>query len=218
MELQYYLVLVLLWRLHADRGWNIWQVIALGLSLQMAAALAIALWLPPAELYSVGALTLACWGHMFLCGLALSQIERRPLTGRAAPVQAVLLSAIVILSIPELRRAVGLPIYPSFIDPPTVGVPLLLLYLTLRSAAPLRFLELPSLRWLGGISYGLYLIHVPVISTLNQLGVFAAVPEAGFVLVLGLSLALAWLAHQVIELPAQRRAKARLNALTPQAA
>ena len=72
--------------------------------------------------------------------------------------------------------------------------------------------------WLGGISYGLYLIHVPVISTLNQLGVFAAVPEAGLVLVLGLSLAMAWLAHQVIELPAQRRVRSHMTGLAPRAA
>ena len=218
VELQYYLVFVLLWWLHMVRGWTIWQVIALGLALQMTAALAMVMRLPQAELYSTGALTLAGWGHMFLCGLVLSQVERRTLTRRAAPLQAFLLSAIVVLAIPELRRSLGLPVYPSFIDPLTTGVPLLLLYLTLRNAAPLRFLESPVLCWLGGISYGLYLIHVPVISTLNQLGVFAAVPEAGLVLVLGLSLAMAWLAHQVIELPAQRRVRSHMTGLAPRAA
>ena len=204
VELHYYLLFAGLWWLHARQGWNLVSVMALGLGLQLSVAVALVYLAPQA-----GRLSVAFWGHFFLFGLVLSQLPRPALSARAAWLQTILLGTVVVFALPELRRTLGLTVLPSYADPLTAGVPLLVLYLTLRQAAPLRFLGTKPLRWLGGISFGLYLIHMPVIWLVERLGLDMGPPVTGFVAVLALSLVLAWTARHVVEFPAQRAIRAR---------
>ncbi len=69
---------------------------------------------------------------------------------------------------------------------------------------PIRMLAgLPPLRWLGDLSYGLYLIHWPVFVALRH--VTPAPSVLAFAVATGISVALAWLSAQLIELPVRRR-------------
>lgn len=67
---------------------------------------------------------------------------------------------------------------------------------------PFRLLSLRGLSFLGVLSYPLYLCHHVVLVALEPLSAGARVPLA-----LGLSLALAWLIHQLVELPCARLRK-----------
>lgn len=64
------------------------------------------------------------------------------------------------------------------------------------------------LRWLGAISYSLYLVHVPVGGRVVNLGERLALPPAGdaacLALALAASLAAAWAFHRLIEAPSLR--------------
>jgi peptidoglycan/LPS O-acetylase OafA/YrhL len=59
-------------------------------------------------------------------------------------------------------------------------------------------------RW-GDLSYGIYILHFPIIQMLVQLGVFKSSPWGGVAAVLMLVPALAWLSWHLIEAPALRR-------------
>lgn len=65
-----------------------------------------------------------------------------------------------------------------------------------------------ALRWLGAISYSLYLVHVPVGGRVLNLGERLALPPAGdaacLALALAASLAAAWGFHRLIEAPSLR--------------
>ncbi|WP_226561897.1 acyltransferase family protein [Salipiger thiooxidans] len=206
VELQYYVVFACLWWLHSSRGYGLWPLLVLGLVVQGAVALLLRQAFPQA-----GTANLAYWGHLFLCGLALSQIPRTRLQTRFAPLLAVGLVALLLLALPELRRGLGIPTLPNYADPMTSGVPILILYLALRQVAPLGFLTSKGLRWLGGISFGLYLIHMPIIVIVTLLGSHFSIPGTGFAAILGVSLLLAWLARHAIELPAQAWLRAALG-------
>ena len=202
VELHYYLVFAGLWWLYARHQFSIWWIVAIALAVQATAAVLIKLTFPQA-----GSFNLAFWGHIFLCGLLLSQIKHTKLSGRAASLQALALSVAFILSLPEVRRRIGIPTLPSYADPLTAGLPVLVLYLALRNAAPLQFLRSSFLCFLGSISFGLYLIHLPVISLVKKFDVHTLAPGFGFAVVLALSLFLSWCARHIIEIPAQRSMK-----------
>jgi peptidoglycan/LPS O-acetylase OafA/YrhL len=205
VELQFYLVFALLWWLASRRGLRFWPLMLATVAVQAAVAVPLYIFVPEA-----GDFNLAFWGHLFLAGLVLSQMSHVPLPRRLVTLQAIALIALVVFSLPQLRRDLGLSTLPSYADPLAVGVPLLLLFLTLRRAAPLDFLAHPVLRWLGGVSFGLYLLHMPVVTLVANLELAETAPLAAFMVVLGLSLLLAWMARQLVELPAQAWLRPRL--------
>lgn len=138
----------------------------------------------------------------------------RPLA--AQPAAAVALAASAYL-------AGTTPIAGSLLLEPTAGVPLflrtllacvvagaLLVPLTLGPASTLtHLLSRPTTRWLGTVSYGVFLWHLPVLEGLYALS--GAPPFRGGILPLvavglPLSLFLGWMSHSMIELPASRLA------------
>lgn len=203
VELQYYLVFAGLWWLYARRGIGLTGLIILGIGVQ--AVVAVAIW---ALVPEVGSFNLAFWGHIFLCGLVLSQLSYAKLPDRFALLQTAGLVAIFLLALPEVRRNLGIPTLPNFADPLTAGVPLLILYLALRQAVPLKFLEAKVLGSLGAISFGLYLIHKPVITVVRDFELLKSVPGLGFVVVMLISLLLSWAVRRLVEVPAQAMMKA----------
>ena len=67
-----------------------------------------------------------------------------------------------------------------------------------------KVLELRSLAWVGGLGYGIYLIHEPVMRLLGHLGLLPDARQGSFFLVTGLivavpSVLLAWLSSRTIE-------------------
>ncbi len=70
------------------------------------------------------------------------------------------------------------------------------------SARPPRALGWRPLAWVGGISYGLYLWHVPVLLALRADGLMPVSPLGAFAVGLPVSLLLGWLSWRFIEAPA----------------
>jgi len=70
------------------------------------------------------------------------------------------------------------------------------------SARPPRALGWRPLAWVGGISYGLYLWHVPALLVLRADGLMPVSPLGAFAVGLPLSLLLGWLSWRFVEAPA----------------
>jgi len=70
------------------------------------------------------------------------------------------------------------------------------------AARPPKPLELRPLVWVGGISYGLYLWHVPVLLVLRANGLLPLSPWGATLVALPISLLLGWLSLRLVEKPA----------------
>ncbi len=70
------------------------------------------------------------------------------------------------------------------------------------AARPPRSLELRPLVWVGAVSYGLYLWHVPVLVVLRANGLLPLTPWGATLVALPISLLLGWLSLRLIEKPA----------------
>jgi len=70
------------------------------------------------------------------------------------------------------------------------------------AAQPPRSLELRPLVWVGAVSYGLYLWHVPVLLVLRADGLMPLTPWGATLVGLPISLLLGWLSLRLIERPA----------------
>jgi peptidoglycan/LPS O-acetylase OafA/YrhL len=89
--------------------------------------------------------------------------------------------------------------------------------LTFAAIAPsglFRVLTRPLARWLGDVSYGVFLWHLPLILLVKrQTGLITEKTDASFfllcALVLPASLALGWLSRRFVEEPAMRWARRR---------
>jgi peptidoglycan/LPS O-acetylase OafA/YrhL len=92
----------------------------------------------------------------------------------------------------------------SFLGP--LGAPLRAASLgVLAIGAAVTGPRLPSVTRAGDLSYGLYIIHFPVIQTLVAMGLFAAAPLAAAALAVALSVGLSALMWRFVERPALRR-------------
>ena len=113
-----------------------------------------------------------------------------PTVRRAAPLLAV--AAILLACVPP-RLLLGLP---------CAAGAALLVALTLASPPISGLLDVRPARWLGRVSYALYLIHLPVLlATLHLLHGAAPLPVL-LVLAIVLALAAAELLHRLVETPA----------------
>ncbi len=156
--------------------------------------------------------------HVFLAGCAVARAYRpRPDAFRAAgrhPAVAALawlLLASTPFAIPAVRESFGQPALPLFLDPVAVGYPIAFLLCALMAAGPFRVLSVEPLRWLGGISYSLYLLHMPILYLLLGVGILEVMPwPAAGAVTLFLLLAIARVSVLVLERPAQAWLKARL--------
>ena len=192
VELHFYVSFVLLWigtaRLPAVPLWSI-AALLYGLSL---------------VLWASGTLTdpyiFPLWASVFLAGTALGAAHTRGSALRLPP-RALGLAALVALILlpPEVRRAIGLPVTRPFLDPLTLGLCALLFLGGLTASGPARLLATPLFGWLGQVSFGVYLLHMPVLGAVEAANLGAATAPT----VILLTLALAQLSLKWLERPAQ---------------
>lgn len=110
------------------------------------------------------------------------------------------------------RPGIASAVWVALLVAVAAGVPDLVLYPLLPavvvalaggSGLAVRLLAAPPLRWLGTISYALYLVHLPLIDAWTG-GWAMTHPVAAAALAVAALLAAAWLAHVAVEVPGRR--------------
>lgn len=182
VEVHFYVVFPLLWWC-AARGW-FWPGL-LGI-LAMQAIVAYLLWDVVEDQR-----WLVFWLHIFFIGGAVSWV----FTGTNATPQAAniprwchalawICFALVLVSPAGARKFWDLPLYHSPFDLLTAGLALALLLCAVLQLGPSRYLDQRVLTYLGKISFGIYLLHVPFLIVARELGPWIGhIPLAQFALV-----------------------------------
>ncbi|MEI9850191.1 MAG: acyltransferase family protein [Sphingomonas sp.] len=111
----------------------------------------------------------------------------------------VLVPVLALAMLPFLKQAATVPAPAAL--PACIGTALLLAYG--GEAGTARLLSLPPMRWLGRLSYSLYLWHWPLLTLATIAGAEPRAPMRAALL--GLSLAAAALSYHFVEMPIRRR-------------
>ncbi len=213
-EAHFYLAVPLLaWAITRIGGWKAW-VLSAALSFWWVEGTArgdLAASLLPGRLddFVLGA---AAAGLLAQVAAGHRSHIHRALTSRAAlPVLTVVLLALGTYHGGTFQRPID-GLLTQLVHPMSALV-LAGLLVRLVAGPPVRALEHPALVWLGGISFSLYLWHYPILSEgLRLTGAMRApAPQAALT---GLALAaasvfVAFAAHRLVELPAERRRSRR---------
>lgn len=141
------------------------------------------------------------WIHFFLAGLLLSQLCKR-VSIDFAPATSMIAFSISILLLPWFREYIGVFIPPVFADPFSVLFVLVTFVFGLSGNGPYRVLLFPLARKLGDLSFGIYLLHMPIIFLVNSIGLksFAGKPLS-FLAICLTTLVCAAISRMVIEIP-----------------
>lgn len=134
-------------------------------------------------------------------GLAVAAAAGVRLGARARFATAVLgLAALVALVATRPATLAGEWWHPAY----AVAIGVALTAVVLHDGPWPRVLELPALSWIGGLGYGIYLIHEPVMRAMGGLGLLPEPRTGSFFLMTAAlvavpSVALAWLSSRTIE-------------------
>jgi peptidoglycan/LPS O-acetylase OafA/YrhL len=194
VEIHFYILFIGLWWA-TQEGIPKWAAMLSLLSLQGVILILTEPGILPLEKdYSIG-----YWLHFFAFGGALSMVRFAAPAPRWLGVAAIMAFPI---ALPSVRRLMDWPVLENYVDPITAGYPLLIFVIALSGCRSFAFLSIPFFRYLGHISFGVYLIHQPLIILIPsmQIGGFAA-----FATVLVLSIALASFSLFAYERPIQKR-------------
>ena len=209
VEIQFYVVFVAIWYA-AARG-PLWAVL-LGL-LVLQGVVVVAIYLTS----GLGAglantYTLAFWLHFFMFGTLLGHLSTRPgfmrFANQGSPVIWVAVGVFLVLGFltpPGIRDALGIPSTFVFVGPISGGYPLALLVLGLLNLGAMRLFAGRLWRWLGKVSFSIYLLHMPMVAAVAALPPDGPVPIwAKAALVFALTFAASALTERWIEIGAQR--------------
>jgi len=109
------------------------------------------------------------------------------------------------VALPEVRRQAGLPLLPIYMDPLAAGVPLLIFLAAAVNLQGYRWLSHPILRFIGGFSFSLYLLHRPMIDVIAASPTLMSVPGLAFVVLIAVSFATSYLVYRFFERPMQTK-------------
>lgn len=164
VEVHFYLAFIFIWWMASQRrlvaGLIIVQVAAAGLALGL---------LGRTDTYVIW-----FWIHLFLLGATVGMLWKRrhvQLTALRTRWWAQALGWVslgaVVLAFPKVRAALGAPVLPEWADPLIVGSAAAFLLAMLVEVGPSAWMKHRFMVWMGSISYGFYLIHYPVLRTLE---------------------------------------------------
>ncbi|WP_338243749.1 acyltransferase family protein [Aurantiacibacter hainanensis] len=213
VEIHFYFLFVIVW-IFAIRSQSLTIAAAL-LSFQLVGYLAL-------DFFGVGLkASIFAWLHIFLAGSLLgihypSLREEFAAIGESRLLSflgwIVLVSAV--FAIPGVRRELGIPMAAQYLDPITVGYPLLVLVLTVFAVGPLVIFRHHILRWFGKISYSLYLLHLIVLTFVKLAIINGLMPaQLGFPATLAVSSLAAWAAYTHLERPSQKALRSMLRSV-----
>jgi peptidoglycan/LPS O-acetylase OafA/YrhL len=206
VEVQFYAAFVLAWLLYPKMGRA--APIVVGTVVSFPAAIYLGLYqekpsiLPTyAFAFFLGAIT----------GVYLPQLKRF-LNGRMPGFLGALFLLLLFVNLPALRDEMGLSISPgsvyisTWLDPATWFVVYGLFVCCLMASPSLAILDSRPFIFLGEISYGLYLLHYPVLEITAR---FVGTSLLGLIVGVVGSTGLAWLSYRYFELPAMRCVRGR---------
>jgi peptidoglycan/LPS O-acetylase OafA/YrhL len=197
LEIQFYLLVPLIWLAYARA-----PRATLGALLAAIAAIYLArLVYEPPDKSGIARVMVAL--PYFLAGLVLSRLVPPTAGGRWWDALFVMAVCGSLLLYPDVLPAEALGVAEHWFSPVSLVLVSLLLVASLRSRLAERILGSPPLRFLGRISYGIYLLHFVVISNLIRFTPLHPKAYALFALSLALVIAAAYLAHILIERPAR---------------
>ena len=202
VEVQFYVLFIGVWWLYTLTN-SRWAILAF---IVIQGALFVS--------FNSGVKSLPYWLHFFAVGGTVAVLRIKP---RIPKWVGVVTLCLLPLALPQVRRMMGVPVFPNYYDPITAGYPILVFILVVHGAPAFRFLAHPWLRHLGQISFAAYLFHWPLILCASELGlggIFA------FAFVVIATLIFATLSLHYFERPAQRALRnpqrfARLRAAQP---
>lgn len=204
VEVQFYILFAVIWTLRARGTSMLWLFPLCAVSILAAAYL----WT------SIGfssVFTLPYWLHWFVIGAAVGSSYRknpglfaRFAKTRWATAAAWILPLLLLLVLPQTRAALGLPAVMIVFDPYTLAVITACFLCSLVGAGPFKVLSIRPLRWLGSVSYGVYLTHLPVLLGLEHFAEAGLIsPHAVVPLLMATTLAVSALSLRFFERPAQ---------------
>ena len=205
VELHFYLVFVVLWYANA-RGRPLVGI--------LAAAIVFGGLLVFADSFRTADVYLPYWAHFFLFGTCIGLLWRRHHARVESWVQrrpawswlGWLVMLATIAAAPHIRSYFGLPIFAHWCDPLTAGMPVAFFLCALVEIGPFKALAWRPLRWLGDISYGVYVLHWPILMTIAKLWPVSSWLEGlgVFAIVVAAVIASATISYRFLERPAQR--------------
>jgi peptidoglycan/LPS O-acetylase OafA/YrhL len=131
---------------------------------------------------------------------------------RAQPPVALFIGGIVVLSVMQLLR---IELINALIPNAVGGTMMLVAVLTARSASTFQWLDLAPIRFLGRVSYSIYLLQLSAIYIVAQILVDLGALKLGSIFptlllivgAVGLTAPIAWVSYNAIELPMVRCGK-----------
>lgn len=166
VEIHFYVLFPLLWFAHNNGRFLLAGILALSLSIVVIGSTSD----PNSQL------TLPYWMHFFVLGALLRRLlddgekNRLPwkLNGFRIQILAISLFSALVLLPPKLREILfGWPIPVNYLDPLVLILLPLVLWFSCAPVGPFRLFSTRPLKWLGSISFGLYLIHSPMITVIS---------------------------------------------------
>ena len=206
VEMQFYAAFMLMWLLYPRLGK--WALIIFGVLITIPAGIYF-------MLLDARPSILPTYGFAFiigsLLGVYLPEI-RHLLGGRVPEFVGALFLILLFVNTPGLREQLGLSMSPgagytsTWLDPITWLIVLGLFVSCLLASKSLAFLDWKPFILLGDISYGLYLMHYPILEITAQ---FIGVNAMGLLVASVTSVGLAWLSYRFFELPTMRVIRGR---------
>lgn len=204
VEIHFYIVFVLLWW---ARSKGLFALCLAGL----LALQACALW--AFDQNGIEGRWLTSWLHIFALG-GLLAMGRHRIGGRNLPPAAHALGWAALIGLifvaPALRHALGIPVDHAMRDPFTIGVTVAVLVAASLNLGPMRYFAVGWARWLGRMSFGIYLLHILFIGIAVKLAPIIPLPGFGLAFVIVGTLLAAWFANILLERPSAIWLRGRL--------
>lgn len=210
VEIQFYILFPILWWSRDHGRFLLLAALILG----GCAALALILQDPRPSKH------LPVWLHFFVIGALLRWLlddglrNRLPwqTAGMSWRVAAWIMFASLLLVPPGVRIGLGLPQFRNNLDPIAIVLVPLVLWSAAARIGPFALFAAPVLRWYGKISYGLYLLHSPILAIVSVLGIGAGIGgTAQFLAVLTITTIAAAAAFYLFERPVQDALRRRFD-------
>jgi peptidoglycan/LPS O-acetylase OafA/YrhL len=197
VEVQFYAVFIIIWLLRPKLGWP--AIFLVGAMVMVPAVVYLGI-------YRIKPAILPTYGFAFFIGVVAAEFlpRIRKLKGRLPAVAGLVFLALLFVNLPAVRDQFHLSVAPgniytsTWLDPVTWFIVCGLFVCCLMESPGLAVLDSRPFVFLGNISYGLYLLHYPILEITAR---FVGTSLLGLLVGAGASVGLAWASYRWFELP-----------------